>query len=120
MPSSSGDKSTPSIGRSSGGFAPARARAVWNRSRLHASARSTRPARIFPGHHAMQGTRMPPSQVLPFPSRSSPADPPAGPWVSHGPLSLVKTTSVFSASVSSRSAASICPTLQSSSSTTSP
>ena len=36
----------------------------------------TAPARIVPGHHAMNGSRIPPSHVLPLPPRSSPADPP--------------------------------------------
>ena len=68
----------------------------------------------------MPGSRMPPSQVDPLPSRNRPADPPASPCVSHGPLSLVKKTNVFRSRPSCRSASSTRPTLQSISSTTSP
>ena len=58
---------------------------------------------ILPGHQAIVGTRTPPSQVLPLPPRSGFALPPSAPLMSHGPLSLVKITSVFSCSFSSRS-----------------
>jgi hypothetical protein len=75
---------------------------------------------ILPGHQAMVGTRTPPSQVLPLPPRSGPALPPSAPLMSQGPLSLVKTTSVFRSSFSSRSVSSTRPTLQSTSSTQSP
>ena len=92
---SSGAMSTPSIGRSlalrSGSFAP-----VTKRSIVVATSRCTTPARTFPGHHAIAGTRIPPSHVDPLPSRNSPAEPPACSMISHGPLSLLKTTSVFS------------------------
>lgn len=63
---------------------------------------------------------MPPSQVAPLPSRRMPAEPP---WVlkmSHGPLSEVKTTSVFSWSLCWWSVLMIWPTDQSISSMTSP
>ena len=50
----------------------------------------------------------------------TPAEPPSSFLGSHGPLSLVKMTNVFSARPRSRSVARICPVLQSSSSTTSP
>ena len=68
----------------------------------------------------MVGTRTPPSQVLPLPARSGFALPPSAPFTSQGPLSEVNTTSVFSASFSSRSVSSTRPTLQSTSSTQSP
>ena len=52
-------------------------------------------AGMVPGHHMTHGSRMPPSQVLPLPSRRWPAEPP---WVLNtrcqGPLSLVKMTQV--------------------------
>ena len=66
-----------------------------NRSIVQASSWVTVPGRIRPGHQAMPGSRMPPSHVEPLPSRNGPADPPASPWISHGPLSLVKKTSVL-------------------------
>ena len=37
---------------------------------------SVLPGVIFPGHHAIAGTLIPPSKVLPFPHLSSPASPP--------------------------------------------
>ena len=85
-----------------------------------ASSVQTLPALILPGHQATQGSRMPPSQVLPFPPRSKPAEPPLSFMISQGPLSLVKSTRVRSARPRLRSVARIWPTLQSSSSTTSP
>ena len=33
------------------------------------------PAGIFPGQRMMQGTRVPPSQQVPLPSRNGPAEP---------------------------------------------
>ena len=41
---------------------------------LHTS--SVLPGVIFPGHHAIAGTLIPPSKVLPFPHLSGPAFPP--------------------------------------------
>ena len=64
------------------------------------------PGLIFPGHQAMPGSRMPPSQVEPLPSRNSPAEPPCSLKVNHGPLSLEKNTTVFSAMPSSFSVSS--------------
>ena len=65
-------------------------------------------------YHAIVGTRTPPSQVLPLPPRSGFALPPSVPLISHGPLSLVKITSVFSSSPFARSASSTTPTPRSS------
>ena len=70
---------------------------------LAGQVQGVRPGVIVPGHQARHGTRMPPSQVEPFPSRSRPAEPPCNFWISQGPLSLVKTTRVDSANPSSRS-----------------
>ena len=78
------------------------------------------PAFTTPGQRTIIGMRMPPSQVLPLPSRKRPALPPWSPMISHGPLSLLKKTRVFSATPSARSALSNSPTLQSISSTASP
>ena len=38
--------------------------------------RQTLPASIIPGQRMMHGTRTPPSNVVPFPSRSGPVVPP--------------------------------------------
>ena len=56
---------------------------------------------IFPGHHAIAGTRIPPSQVLPLNPRN-------GLFTDRGvpPLSDVKITSVLLSSFSSRSVSS--------------
>ena len=78
------------------------------------------PAGIVPGRHTIAGTRMPPSQVEPLPSRSKPAEPPCVSKISHGPLSEVNTANVFSASPFLRKASSTCPTDQSTSSIASP
>ena len=51
----------------------------------HGGRRQTVPAGSRPGQRAMQGTRKPPSQVVPFMPRRPPVLPP-----NHGPLSLVK------------------------------
>src|SRR6266850_4972092 len=97
-----------------------RARHVLRRSIEQANSRVTIPPLILPGHQAIAGSLMPPSQVLPLPSNNSPADPPAICLLSHGPLSLVKNKKVLEASLSRRKASITRPTLQSSSSTTSP
>ena len=81
--------------RSLGISAPASFRQVVNRSMVQASSWVTTPAGTRPGHQAMPGSRMPPSQVEPLPSRKGPAEPPASPSISHGPLSLVKKTRVL-------------------------
>ncbi len=74
----------------------------------------------LPGHQKMAGTRIPPSQVVPLPSRNRPADPLCVSMVSHGPLSEVNTTNVLSSIWSCFKAETISPTLQSISSMTSP
>ena len=66
-----------------------------NRSVVQPSSAEVVPAGILPGHQAIVGSRMPPSQVLPLPPRSRPAEPPCWLLISHGPLSLVKNTSVL-------------------------
>ena len=101
--------------RPSGGATPAAARAVANRSIVTAGSWLTVPAGTRPGQRTMQGTRKPPSQVVPFIPRRPPVLPPY-----HGPLSLVKTTSVRSSIPRSSSLASTRPTLASSSAITSP
>ena len=73
---------------------PAIATQVGNRSIVPATASLTLFGAILPGHQARVGSRTPPSQVLPLPPRSGLALPPSAPLTSHGPLSLVKTTSV--------------------------
>src|SRR5436309_14475163 len=115
-----GARSTPSIVRSEGIGAPARLRQVLNKSIEQASSWVVTAGLIFPGHQAMPGSRIPPSQALPLPSNKGPAEPPTSPLFSQGPLSLVKKTKVFPASFSRRSVSNTLPTLQSSSSTTSP
>ena len=75
MPSSTGLRSTPSMGRSSGTAPPPRATAVVNRSMAEPMAWTT-PGAIVPGHQNTPGTRMPPSKVVPLPFRSGPAEPP--------------------------------------------
>ena len=94
---------------------PARAMSVGKRSMFIVGASTTRPAGSTPGHEAISGTRMPPSSGMPLRPRS----PSALPW-NHGPLSLVKTSSVSSRRPRSASAFTISPTLASSSATESP
>ena len=86
-------RSTPSIVRSAGSSAPASLAAVTNRS-IAEPISVTTAGRTVPGHQKIAGVRTPPSHVVPLPSRSGPADPPCVLNGSHGPLSLVKTTSV--------------------------
>ena len=95
-------------------------RQVGSTSMVPATAPHTLPGAILPGHHASVGTRTPPSQVVPLPPRKGPALPPSGPLMSQGPLSLVKMTSVFVSSCSSRSVSNTRPTLASTSCTQSP
>ncbi len=97
-----GERSRPSITGSAGTTPPAMLTAVGSKSMVPATASQTLPGAIFPGHHATVGTRTPPSHVLPLPPRKGNALPPSVPLISHGPLSLVKTTSVRSSSFSSR------------------
>ena len=44
------------------------------------------PAGILFGHFTIQGTRCPPSKLVPFPSLKPPADPACSPKFSQGPL----------------------------------
>ena len=67
----------------------------------------TTPAGIFPGQRMTVGSRMPPSNVLPFLPLSGAAFPIAG------PLSEVKMTTVFSSIPFFFRASRICPTDQS-------
>ena len=48
---------------------------VGTMSTVHASSSHVVPAGIFEGHRMRVGTRMPPSQAVPFPSRCGPAEP---------------------------------------------
>ena len=49
---------------------------------IHTS--SVLPGVICPGHHAIAGTLIPPSKVLPLPHLNGPAFPPLGPFNNHG------------------------------------
>jgi hypothetical protein len=49
---------------------------VGNTSIVVAGSRRIEPAGICPGQRMMQGTRWPPSKVVPLPSRNGPAEPP--------------------------------------------
>ena len=69
-------KSSPSTTRSDGTLAPAKRMLVVNKSMRLAMPGWRESDLILPGHHAMPGTRMPPSHVLPLPSRNNPAEPP--------------------------------------------
>src|SRR5258708_17900302 len=99
---------------------PASLRRVGRKQVFPETAGNTVRAAVLPGHHARDGWRTPPSRVLHFPPRNGPAVPPSLPFTSHGPLSLLNITSVFSASFSSRSVSNTRPVLQSTSSTQSP
>ena len=57
---------------------------------VEVTASMLRPEGMRPGHRITQGTRIPPSQVLPFLPRSGPALP------AEGPLSLANITKVLS------------------------
>ena len=93
--------------------------------------KETDPAAIFPGQRAMKGTRCPPSHRSRFTPRSSPMlacwncrmrsyAPGFTSSATSGPLSLVKMTSVFSATPACSSAASTRPTTPSVCTTKSP
>src|SRR3546814_10127741 len=86
--------SRPSIGRSSGSDASQTAARVGKRSIAVASSEVVPPAATRPGQRAMQGTLIPPSQVVPLVPRSGELLPPPSP--AREPLSLVKTTRVLS------------------------
>src|SRR4051812_32692378 len=102
LPKRIGDISTPSKTRSFGKGARPKFKMVGNKSSEEASSCVTTPDLIFPGHHAMPGSRIPPSQVLFLPSRNGPAEPPARFLTSQGPLSLVKNTKVSPSNFSLR------------------
>ena len=111
--------SSPSIGRSGSG-APTRRAIVGRTSIVMAGSRTTVPGGMRPGQRATNGTRTPPSNAVPLPSRSGPAEPAWSPYESQGPLSEAKITSVSRSRPRRRSAASTWPTESSISSTTSP
>lgn len=66
--------SLPSMG-SFGSSAPASFASVGSRSMFMAGVSTTVPPGILPGQQAMNGTRTPPSKVVPLPSRNDPFDP---------------------------------------------
>ena len=112
--------SLPSRIRSVGIAAPVIPAIVGNRSIAVTISSRTIPAAIRPGHRMTAGTRWPPSNVVPLPSRSGPAEPLCDPLTSHGPLSDVKTTNVCSSRPSRSRVPRISPTDQSISAMTSP
>ena len=120
LPSSQSETSRPSIFTSCLIFPPAKETKVGNTSVVPAMPADSVPGAMVPGHQARVGSRTPPSSVQPLLPRNGPDTPPALPLDAHGPLSLVNSTSVFSASFSSFKAPNTCPTLQSTSSTQSP
>ena len=91
-----------------------------NRSMVVPKAVVVTPDLILPGQRKIAGTRKPPSQVLTLPSKKGPAEPPFSFWLNHGPLSEVKTTSVFSSIPSWPRVCRIWPADQSISSIVSP
>jgi hypothetical protein len=68
-------RSTPSIGLSVGTAAPPSLAAVTYRS-IADPISVTTDGRTVPGHQKIAGVRTPPSNVVPLPSRSGPAEPP--------------------------------------------
>src|SRR6185312_13107081 len=99
---------------------PARRVKVVNKSILVRKASLVTPAGTCSGQRTMAGSRNPPSQVLTFPSKNGPADPPSSLRPIQGPLSEVKKTNVLSSIFKSFSARKTSPHDQSSSSTASP
>ena len=57
------------------GAAASGAAMVGSRSIVIAGTSRTTPFGMRPGHRATNGTRTPPSNVVPFPSRNGPAEP---------------------------------------------
>mmetsp|Transcript_21560 Transcript_21560/g.71301 ORF Transcript_21560/g.71301 Transcript_21560/m.71301 type:complete len:208 (-) Transcript_21560:462-1085(-) len=112
--------SAPSMRRSDGRGAPARRRMVGKMSYVVTTSLLTRPASIVPGHETSPGSRTPPSHVVCFPSRSRPAEPPARPRTSHGPLSEVKKVRVVLRTPARVTASMMPPTAVSSSRSASP
>ena len=88
--------SRPSMMRAVETGAPASFASVGSRSIVIAGSAPTAPLGMRPGQRAMNGTRTPPSNDVPLPSRNGPGDPAWLPYDSHGPLSEVKMTSVLS------------------------
>lgn len=92
-----------------------------SRSVLMVSWSETVLASILPGHHAMNGTRWPPSQMPNLEPRRLPlilwprAAAARPPWLNMPPLSLVKMMRVLSATPLSSRVFMISPTIQSSS-----
>merc|ERR1719222_137227 len=81
---------------------------------------SRMPEGMKEGKEMAAGTRIPPSHVVPFPQRRSPAQPPRECLARLGPLSDVKKTIVLSLIPREASAARITPTEVSSSASESP
>ena len=105
------ETSRPSKIRSCGASPPLSFAKVGRRSMVVAISSETEPPGTVPGHQATVGSRIPPSQVVPFrPRRGAFTDP------REPPLSEVKITSVSSAIPNSRTVSRIMPTLQSTSS----
>jgi hypothetical protein len=111
---SSGQMSMPS-NLAGGSGAPQSFAMVGKRSMVEAIPSLVLPRLIRPGQRARNGTRTPPSQVIPLRPRSLPGLP----W-NQGPLSEVKMTSVLESCPVRFSALNNSPMLQSSSSMTSP
>ena len=111
---SNGPRSRPSRIRSFGSSAPKTLAKVGSTSMLPAIRSHVVPAGIRPGQRMIQGSRTPPSRLVPLLPENGGAGRPAG------PLSEVKITRVFSSKFCSRSAAMIWPTDQSISSMASP
>src|SRR5690348_10729438 len=107
--------SLPSMRRSAGTDPPASFTNVGSTSRLAVTASQVAPAGILPGHQAIVGSRMPPSNVLALNPRNGALLAARVP-----PLSDVNNTSVRPSSFNSRSLSTTRPTLQSTSSTQSP
>ena len=102
VPNSTGLRSTLSMMRSLGALVLEISHAVANTSSVEPILVTT-PGLIIPGHHNIAGSRIPPSNVDPFPSRKGPAEPPCRSKSSYGSLSDVKSTSVRFANSVSRS-----------------
>ena len=68
--------SLPSMMRSVGAVPPDRFAKVRMKSMVPTTASLTWPLGIRAGHCMTQGSRMPPSKVVPLPSRNGPAEPP--------------------------------------------
>eukprot|EP00041_Stephanoeca_diplocostata_P028620 m.823676 g.823676 ORF g.823676 m.823676 type:complete len:327 (+) comp23403_c0_seq3:2394-3374(+) len=108
------ERSLPSKMRSVGRATPARLATVAKISMVDASSFVSRPAAIVPGHQTMPGTRMPPSHdEYALPPRSTPVVPPSKHSSMCGPWSLVKKTTVCSATDAALMELRICPTAQS-------